>query len=255
MTTRTRREVSIRLAASAEVQALPKEGFSDCTLPIIFATWWQHNFAEYLTRAPASFIHANATAGALFHDARISIIIASPLKIPVPTFNIDLMRPFSRFEPSSFGDFSSSKPRGSPSNSTAEGVHISDASANSSCGPQAVSHSAGWPCRASECGCANTMLRRFAPTRRARPRHGTSYKYTKGSRPPSYESSWKIGPTVARDSSTGCRPSLRHATPTPPPLARAPMLRARASSVCSSPAGFRSRRGLRVSRTNLGRPH
>ena len=122
MSERTRREITVRLATAEEVQSLPAEGFSRCTVPLVFHTLWQHNFGEWTVRGPASFIREQVDTATL--PDSLSIVVSSPQKLPVPRFNLEMLRPFSRYAPASFADFSSRLPASFPSKCTAEGRHV-----------------------------------------------------------------------------------------------------------------------------------
>ena len=54
----------------------------------------------------------------------LSIVLHSPLKIPVPKWNIEALRPYSDYSPIGLADFSSRLPTSTLSDSTAEGTHI-----------------------------------------------------------------------------------------------------------------------------------
>ena len=118
-------EIPVRLASPGEVSAL-RSPFSRCTTPLVFQTIWSHNLGEFLSRAPPAFERAARTVQGSAAKAfkHLSIVIASPDKIPVPAFNVALLQPFTSLAPSSFADFSSRLPEDTPSNSTHEGRHL-----------------------------------------------------------------------------------------------------------------------------------
>ena len=83
-------------------------------------TQWPSNLMEFFSRGPA-VLHGLQAAG-LPLDA--TLLLPSPLKIPPPSFNIDLLRPFSRYEPASLADFSARLPPSTESRYTREGKHV-----------------------------------------------------------------------------------------------------------------------------------
>eukprot|EP00964_Phaeocystis_antarctica_P129459 scaffold93319_cov63-Phaeocystis_antarctica.AAC.3 len=118
-------EIPVRLASPGEVSAL-RSPFSRCTTPLVFQTIWSHNLGEFLSRAPPAFERAARTVQGSAAKAfkHLSVVIASPDKIPVPAFSVALLQPFTSLKPSSFADFSSRLPEDTPSNSTHEGRHL-----------------------------------------------------------------------------------------------------------------------------------
>lgn len=118
-------EIPVRLASAEEVRAL-KAPFSRCTTPIVFQTIWSHNLGEWLSRAPPAFAQhtrSGETGRAGVMPTSLAVVLASPDKLPVPAFNLAMLRPFTSLEPSSFADFSSRLPADYASNSTHEGRH------------------------------------------------------------------------------------------------------------------------------------
>eukprot|EP00873_Tetraselmis_striata_P028716 jgi/Tetstr1/448980/TSEL_036205.t1 len=117
------RGLQIRAASSEEVEALAsgESPFSRCTVPFVYASHWIHNFAEFFSRAVAWLYVYQEQRKILPRD--ITLAIYSPAKLPLAPFNIDLLRPFSAYEPVSFADLSSRLPETYPSQSTFEGTH------------------------------------------------------------------------------------------------------------------------------------
>lgn len=113
-------EIPVRMASADEVRALDQP-FSTCTTPLIFQSLWMHNLNEWMSRGPVGF-HRYQQAGALPNN--LSIVLHSPLKIPVPAWNLEVLKPFSRFAPAAFADFSARWPPSTPSKATAEGTHV-----------------------------------------------------------------------------------------------------------------------------------
>ena len=74
-----------------------------------------------MSRGPVAFHKHQVVRRAL--PKRLSIVLHSPLKIPVPSWNIEVLRPFSDYAPSALSDFSSRLPPSTPSDATAEGNH------------------------------------------------------------------------------------------------------------------------------------
>ena len=114
-------ELVARMASPEEVSAL-SQPFSTCTTPLIYQSLWMHNLNEWISRGPVSF-HKYQVARPVL-PANLSIVLHSPLKIPVPQWNIEVLRPFSTLAPSALADFSSRLPSSTPSASTHEGTHV-----------------------------------------------------------------------------------------------------------------------------------
>ena len=113
-------EITVRMAAPDEVKALTQP-FSTCTTPLVFESLWMHNLNEWMSRGPVAFHKHQVQKEVL--PKNLSIVLYSPMKIPVPKWNFEVLKPFSRYAPSSFADFSSRLPPSTPSNATAEGTH------------------------------------------------------------------------------------------------------------------------------------
>ncbi|KAG2491284.1 hypothetical protein HYH03_010290 [Edaphochlamys debaryana] len=105
----------------SEQEAASKPKFSGCTVPVLMFSHWPHNYAEYVIRVPAT-IHQFQVAKALSRN--MSYVIGLPPYMPPDTFNIELVRPFSNYEPAMWRDFSRPVPEGTPSNHTVEGVAV-----------------------------------------------------------------------------------------------------------------------------------
>ena len=75
-------------------------------------------------RGPAAFLKEQRDTGTLPSDGSLSIAVASPLKMPVPRFNLDTLRPFTRLMPTTFADLSARLPANTRSDATAEGTHV-----------------------------------------------------------------------------------------------------------------------------------
>ena len=114
-------EIVVRMASPDEVKALAQP-FSTCTTPLIFQSLWMHNLNEWMSRGPVAF-HKQQVARKVL-PGNLSIVLHSPLKIPVPKWNLEVLKPFSTLAPSSLADFSSRLPPDTPSASTHEGTHI-----------------------------------------------------------------------------------------------------------------------------------
>ena len=121
-------ELPVRMASPDEVKSL-SQPFSSCTTPIIFQSLWMHNLNEWISRGPVAFHklqgleRRNGTKQKTVLPRNLSIVLHSPLKIPVPKWNYEALKPFSDYTPSSLADFSSRLPCHTPSASTAEGTH------------------------------------------------------------------------------------------------------------------------------------
>ena len=114
-------EIVVRAAHADEVKAL-SQPFSTCTTPLIFQSLWMHNLNEWMSRGPVAFHRAQTVRNVL--PRNLSIVLHSPLKIPVPQWNIEVLKPFSTYTPISLADFSSRLPPSTPSSATAEGTHV-----------------------------------------------------------------------------------------------------------------------------------
>lgn len=75
-------------------------------------------------RGPAAFLKEQRDTGTLPSDGSLSIAVASPLKMPVPRFNLDTLRPFTRLMPTTLADLSARLPANTRSDATAEGTHV-----------------------------------------------------------------------------------------------------------------------------------
>lgn len=111
--------LDIRLASPQEVEG--KLNFTACTVPILIASMWPNTLCEFFARVPPAYNHY-LQKGVLSRD--LSIVLWSPLKLPLTQFNRGIMRAFSHFEPTDFADFSARKPPDAPSTSTYEGRHV-----------------------------------------------------------------------------------------------------------------------------------
>lgn len=111
--------LDIRLASPQEVEG--KVNFTACTVPILIASMWPNTLCEFFARVPPAY-NQYLQKGVLSRD--LSIVLWSPLKLPLTQFNRGIMRAFSHFEPTDFADFSARKPPDAPSTSTYEGRHV-----------------------------------------------------------------------------------------------------------------------------------
>ena len=154
-------EIGVRLASADEARRLSKP-FSRCTVPLVFQTLWNHNLNEWFVRAPVAFhrwrhllprelsitifsplklpvphLFLSITAQHIAYHHRMNrpgLSLSTPSQtnaLPwplgssqVPHFNRVALRPFSHYDVTSFADFSARHPEGTPSNATAEGVHL-----------------------------------------------------------------------------------------------------------------------------------
>ena len=112
-------KLDVRLAAPEEVQARPT--FSSCTVPLLVTTLWPNTLCEWFTRVPPALMHL-LHHGILSKD--LTILLHTPLKLPLKAFNVGTMRPFSNYEPVAFSEFSARRPASHPSKSTYERTHV-----------------------------------------------------------------------------------------------------------------------------------
>ncbi|KAG2485313.1 hypothetical protein HYH03_015986 [Edaphochlamys debaryana] len=112
-------QLNIRYPTEREVASKPK--FSGCTVPVLTYCHWPHNFGEYFIRTP-SIIHRFQEIKALSRN--MTYLVGLPPNMPADPFNIDLLRPLSIYEPTTWREFSRPLPEGTPSNHTAEGVAV-----------------------------------------------------------------------------------------------------------------------------------
>ena len=100
------------------------QSFSRCTVPLVYQTLWIHNLNEWFTRGPVAFHRLQRELTPAVLPRNLSITLYSPLKIPVPNFNLVALQPYSDYAVTPFADFSARLPPSTPSTATAERTHL-----------------------------------------------------------------------------------------------------------------------------------